>query len=85
MEKYLKLPGNNRIIKATGVTKMVVATNTLVVTYAGGGSVTINHASPPTANIAELEDAIAVALASKWNEVLHTIESLSVTPTGSLS
>ena len=52
---------------------MVVATNTLVVTYAGGGSVTINHNSPPTANIAELEDAIAAALASKWNEVLHTI------------
>ena len=85
MEKYLKLPGNNRIINAKGVAKIVRSSDTLVITYAGGGTVVINHGSNPTANILKLEDAIAAALVSKWNEVLHTIESLPVTPTGALA
>ena len=85
MEKYLKIPGNNRLINAKGVAKIVRSSNTLVITYAGGGTVVINHGSDPTANIVKLEDAIAAALASKWNEVLHPIESLPVTPTGALA
>tara|TARA_B100000900_G_C20245680_1_gene579783 strand:- start:126 stop:386 length:261 start_codon:yes stop_codon:yes gene_type:complete len=86
MEKYLKLPGNGRIIKATNVTKVLVSGGTTIdVHYRGGAKVTINHGVDPTANILKLEDAISTALASKWNEVLHTIESLPVAPTGALA
>jgi hypothetical protein len=81
MEKYLKLTDfNDRLVKVNSIVKLVVSTNDLVITYENGATVTLGHASPPTANVAELEDAIVLALATKWNDIVHPV-TLTEAPT----
>jgi|TARA_Y100000289_G_scaffold46612_1_gene46782 hypothetical protein len=82
VEKYLKLPSISRLILVNGIVKIVRSTNDLVVTYDDNTTVTITHGTDPRPNIAELEDAIVAALPTKWDEVVHEVESLTITPTG---
>lgn len=81
MEKYLKLTQlSDRLVKVNSIVKLVVSSNNLTITYENGATVTLGHGSSPTANVAELEDAIVLALATKWNEIVHPV-TLTVTPT----
>ena len=81
MEKYLKLTQlSDRLVKVNSIVKLVVSANDLVITYENGATVTLGHGSSPAANVAELEDAIALALTSKWIDVVHPV-TLTEAPT----
>lgn len=82
MEKYLKLTQlSDRLVKVNSIVKLVVSSTNLTITYENGATVTLAHGSAPTANVAELEDAIVLALATKWNEIVHPV-TLTEAPTG---